>query len=95
MLLLLIILTITIPLQTHAVQPDMPEHLSAPPPATDPHVADRRLAFSRPRSRDGVPVPDPGAQCLRDGQRPEPHVTRADMDRPHQMSGPLTISEPE
>ena len=95
MLVLLIMLIITIPIQTHAVKLDMPQNLSAPPPETEPQVVDLELDFDGTVFWNGVTVPDPGAQCLRDGQRPEPHVTRADMDRPHQMSGPLTISEPE
>ena len=34
MLVLLIMLIITIPIQTHAVKLDMPQNLSAPPPET-------------------------------------------------------------
>ena len=94
LLVLLVMLIITIPLQTQAVKLDMPQ-MTVSDERPDPVVVDLEVDFDGTVFWNGVPVPDPGAQCLRDGQRPEPHVTRADMDRPHQMSGPLTISEPE
>ena len=70
MLVLLIMLIITIPIQTHAVKLDMPQNLSAPPPETEPQVVDLELDFDGTVFCNGVPVPDTCAQCLRDGQRP-------------------------
>src|SRR3546814_13040895 len=76
MLVLLIMLIITIPIQTHAVKLDMPQNLSAPPPETEPQVVDLELDFAGTVFWNGVPVPDPRPNTIRHGPTPHPPFTR-------------------
>lgn len=50
MLVLLVMLIITIPIQTHAVKLDLPQSNNAPPPTTPPMVVDLEIDF------DGTPI---------------------------------------
>ncbi len=60
MLVLLIMLIITIPVQTHAVKLDMPQ--GTPPPAQiQPEVVDLAIDFDGTMSWNGLPVPDRAA----------------------------------
>jgi biopolymer transport protein ExbD len=57
MLVLLVMLIITIPVQTHAVKLDMPQ--DNPPPATmQPSVIDLLIDFDGTLTWNGAPVPD-------------------------------------
>src|SRR5271170_3173036 len=57
MLVLLIMLIITIPIQTHAVKMDMPR--DHPPPALiQPQVIDLEIDFDGTMTWNGAPVPD-------------------------------------
>ena len=57
MLVLLIMLIITIPVQTHAVRLDMPR-LDAPPAEVKPEVVDLVVDFDGTITWNGAPVPD-------------------------------------
>ncbi|HEV2098253.1 MAG TPA: biopolymer transporter ExbD [Stellaceae bacterium] len=57
MLVLLIMLIITIPIQTHAVQLDMPV-TNPPPPSTPPVVVDIDIDFDGTISWNGEVIPD-------------------------------------
>ena len=57
MLVLLIMLIITIPVQTHAVKLDMPR-LDAPPAEVKPEVVDLVVDFDGAITWNGAPVPD-------------------------------------
>jgi biopolymer transport protein ExbD len=57
MLVLLIMLIITIPIQTHAVKLDMPSG-NPPPPTVQPQVVDLTIDFDGTMAWNGVPVPD-------------------------------------
>src|SRR5580698_966686 len=60
MLVLLIMLIITIPVQTHAVKLDMPR--DKPPPALiEPEVVNLTIDFDGTMSWNGAPVPDRAA----------------------------------
>ena len=72
MLVLLIMLIITIPIQTHAVKLDMPQNLSAPPPETEPQVVDLELDFDGTVFWNGVPVPDPARNAFATVKDPNP-----------------------
>ena len=58
MLVLLVMLIITIPIQTHAVKLDMPQNVSAPLPETKPMVIDLELDFDGTVFWNGVAVPN-------------------------------------
>jgi len=58
MLVLLVMLIITIPLQTQAVKLDMPQTLSAPPPPVEPQVVDLEVDFDGTVFWNGAAVPD-------------------------------------
>ena len=57
MLVLLVMLIINIPIQTHAVKLDMPRPNNAPPPAP-PVVVDVGVEFDGTVTWNGTPVPD-------------------------------------
>lgn len=57
MLVLLVMLIVTIPIQTHAVKLDMPRGASAPPP-TPPVVVDLEVDFDGTPLWNGTPVPN-------------------------------------
>ncbi|HLI23104.1 MAG TPA: biopolymer transporter ExbD [Stellaceae bacterium] len=57
MLVLLVMLIITIPVQTHAVKLDMPQGTN-PPPAAPPPVVDVLVDFDGTITWNGAPVPD-------------------------------------
>jgi biopolymer transport protein ExbD len=57
MLVLLIMLIITIPIQTHAVKLDMPQG-NPPPPLTPPVVVELGVDFDGTPVWNGTPVPD-------------------------------------
>ncbi|HUD50332.1 biopolymer transporter ExbD [Parvibaculum sp.] len=57
MLVLLVMLIITIPLQTHAVKLDMPQNLNAPPPLVEPQVVDLEVDFDGTVYWNGSAVP--------------------------------------
>ncbi|HSZ11422.1 MAG TPA: biopolymer transporter ExbD [Rhizomicrobium sp.] len=57
MLVLLIMLIITIPIQTHAVKLDMPQG-NPPPPLTPPTVVELGVDFDGTPVWNGTPVPD-------------------------------------
>lgn len=58
MLVLLIMLIITIPIQTHAVKLDMPRPSDAPPPAEKPIVHNVEVDFDGTIIWNGTPVAD-------------------------------------
>ncbi len=60
MLVLLVMLIITIPLQTQAVKLDMPQTLNAPPPAVEPQVVDLEVDFDGTVFWNGIAVPNTG-----------------------------------
>jgi len=58
MLVLLVMLIITIPIQTHAVKLDLPApNLNPPPPTTPPEVVDLEIDFDGTPIWNGTPVP--------------------------------------
>jgi len=57
MLVLLVMLIITIPIQTHAVKLDLPQQSNAPPPTTPPVVVDLEIDFDGTPIWNGTPVP--------------------------------------
>ena len=57
MLVLLVMLIITIPIQTHAVKLDLPQqNLNTPPPTTPPVVVDLEIDFDGTPIWNGTPV---------------------------------------
>jgi len=61
MLVLLVMLIITIPIQTHAVKLDLPQANSTPPPQTvQPVVVDLEIDFDGTPIWNGTPVPNRG-----------------------------------
>ncbi|KAB7742719.1 biopolymer transporter ExbD [Parvibaculum sedimenti] len=60
MLVLLVMLIITIPLQTQAVKLDMPQNLNAPPPVVEPQVVDLEVDFDGTVFWNGIAVPNTG-----------------------------------
>ena len=77
MLVLLIMLIITIPIQTHAIRLDMPR-ADAPPPATTPEIVRLVVDFDGTVMWNGVTLPDRAAleQRLRiaAAQQPQPEL---------------------
>ena len=77
MLVLLIMLIITIPMQTHAVKLDMPRD-TPPPPTVQPQVVDLAIDFDGTITWNGAPVPDRAAleaDLRRGGQQtPQPEI---------------------
>jgi len=57
MLVLLVMLIVTIPIQTHAVKLDLPQNNSAPPPDQKPMVVDLEVDFDGTVIWNGNPVP--------------------------------------
>ena len=58
MLVLLVMLIITIPIQTHAVKLDLPQANAPPPPTTvQPEVVDLEIDFDGTPIWKGTPVP--------------------------------------
>ena len=58
MLVLLVLLIITIPIQTHAVKLDLPQANAPPPPTTvQPEVVDLEIDFDGTPIWNGTPVP--------------------------------------
>ncbi len=78
MLVLLVMLIITIPLQTQAVKLDMPQTLSAPPPDVKPVVVDLEVDFDGTVFWDGTPVPSTtqldGLLTSAAAQTPQPEI---------------------
>ena len=78
MLVLLVMLIITIPLQTQAVKLDMPQNLNAPPPIEKPEVVDLEVDFDGTVFWNGIAVPNTALldQYLRAAaaQSPQPEV---------------------
>lgn len=59
MLVLLVMLIITIPIQTHAVKLDLPQaQANPPPPTTPPVVVDLEIDFDGTPIWNGTPVPN-------------------------------------
>jgi biopolymer transport protein ExbD len=59
MLVLLVMLIITIPIQTHAVKLDLPQSNNPPPPQTvQPEVVDLEIDFDGTPIWNGTPVPN-------------------------------------
>src|SRR6185369_8909083 len=59
MLVLLVMLIVTIPIQTHAVKLDLPQANSTPPPQTvQPEVVDLEIDFDGTPIWNGTPVPN-------------------------------------
>ena len=56
MLVLLTLLIITLPIQTHAVKLDMPQNSSAPPPLITPETVDLGVDFDGTVTWNGTPV---------------------------------------
>ena len=79
MLVLLIMLIITIPVQTHSVRMDMPRD-DAPPPARPPPAVDIAIDFDGTITWNGAVVPDRGslerdlAAAARQVPQPEIHI---------------------
>jgi biopolymer transport protein ExbD len=79
MLVLLIMLIITIPIQTHAVKLDMPRG-NPPPPVVEPQVVDLAIDFDGTMSWNGAAVPDRAslerdlASAARQDPQPEIHL---------------------
>ena len=77
MLVLLIMLIVTIPVQTHAVKLDMPQ-AGAPPPAARLAVVDLAIDFDGTMSWNGAAVPDRAALERRlsaaAAQNPQPEL---------------------
>jgi biopolymer transport protein ExbD len=81
MLVLLIMLIITIPVQTHAVKLDMPQNQNSPPPTTPPVVIDLQVDFDGTLTWNGTVVPDRATlenylyQASQQDPQPELHLT--------------------
>jgi biopolymer transport protein ExbD len=61
MLVLLVMLIVTIPIQTHAVKLDLPQAQNPPPPQTvQPEVVDLEIDFDGTPIWNGTPVPSRG-----------------------------------
>ena len=78
MLVLLVMLIITIPLQTQAVKLDMPQNLNAPAPIEQPEVVDLEVDFDGTVFWNGIAVPNTALldQYLRAAaaQTPQPEI---------------------
>jgi len=57
MLVLLVMLIITIPIQTHAVKLDLPQSNNAPPPDVMPEIVNLEIDFDGTPIWNGTPVP--------------------------------------
>jgi len=57
MLVLLVMLIVTIPIQTHAVKLDLPQNNNAPPPDVMPEVINLEIDFDGTPIWNGTPVP--------------------------------------
>jgi len=60
MLVLLVMLIVTLPIQTHAVKLDMPRPTNNPPPEVPPEVIDIEIDFDGTIVYNGTPVADIG-----------------------------------
>ncbi len=58
MLVLLVMLIVTIPIQTHAVKLDLPQGNNAPPPDVPPEVVNLDIDFDGTVIWNGTPVPN-------------------------------------
>ena len=58
MLVLLVMLIVTIPIQTHAVKLDLPQNNNAPPPDVMPEVINLEIDFDGTPIWNGTPVPN-------------------------------------
>jgi biopolymer transport protein ExbD len=58
MLVLLVMLIVTLPIQTHAVKLDMPRPTNNPPPPVQPEVIDIEIDFDGTIVYNGTPVAD-------------------------------------
>jgi biopolymer transport protein ExbD len=56
MLVLLVMLIVTIPIQTHAVKLDLPQNTNAPPPDVPPEVVNLEIDFDGTVIWNGTPV---------------------------------------
>jgi biopolymer transport protein ExbD len=77
MLVLLVMLIITVPVQTHSVRLDMPQG-NPPPPLVQPQVIDLDIDFDGTITWNGALVPDRAALAQRLGaaaqQNPQPEI---------------------
>ena len=98
MLVLIIMLIITIPIQTHAVKLDLPQANAPPPPTTvQPEVVDLEIDFDGTPIWNGTPVPS-RAQLDRFFQdtankipQPEVHI-RGDQDVRYESMGRVVVA---
>jgi len=79
MLVLLTLLIITLPIQTHAVKLDMPQNTNAPPPLITPETVDLGVDFDGTVTWNGTPVDRPTmdsyfADAATKTPQPEIHV---------------------
>jgi biopolymer transport protein ExbD len=80
MLVLLIMLIITIPIQTHAVKLNMPVNNSAPPPDKPPEVVNIDVDFDGTIQWNGTTIPDRSTlethfqQIAAEPDQPEVHI---------------------
>ena len=77
MLVLLTLLIITLPIQTHAVKLDMPQNTNAPPPLITPETVDLVVDFDGTVSWNGTPVDRPTMDSYfldAAGKTPQPEI---------------------
>ena len=78
MLVLLVMLIVTIPIQTHAVKLDLPQNNNAPPPDQMPEVINLEIDFDGTPIWNGTPVPSVAQldRYFQDtaGKNPQPEV---------------------
>src|SRR6185312_2555507 len=79
MLVLLTLLIITLPIQTHSVKLDMPQNTNAPPPLITPETVDLGVDFDGTVTWNGTPVDRPTmdsyfADAATKTPQPEIHV---------------------
>lgn len=86
MLVLIVMLIITLPTQTHAVKLDMPQG-DHPPPLVEPTVVDINVDFDGTVSWNGNVVPDRTTlrRYLRDIGKEEPELQAEIHLRPHRL----------
>ena len=96
MLVLLIMLIITIPVQTHAVKLDMPRD-NPPPTTAPPPVVDLLIDFDGTITWNGAPVPDRETlendlqTAARQDPQPEIHI-RGDSNVRYQFVGQVLVA---